>query len=254
MSDSTTRDWQNWGEIDPMYAVASMPDRHREGANPWTETDFYASGAAEWEEIRPHWSAYAGTLQGTVLEVGCGAGRMSRQLAGTFGKLIALDVSPDQLALARAAIADTPASGDFRLSTGPALAAADGETNAIFSTHVFQHLPPKLAGALLADCGRVLAPGGTTMLHVPIAGTNLAGTQLGDIRRRLAGMAPLRAAALRLGHRFGKTVPPMRFQVFDPAWVFERLESGGLRDAQLRTFEVGGMRLAFFTARKPLAS
>jgi predicted SAM-dependent methyltransferase len=123
--------------------------------------------------------------------------------------------------------------------------------DAVFSTHVFQHLPPKLVASLLVDCGRVLAPGGTLMLHIPIAGTNFAGTQIADVARRLKRAAPVRAAAMRVGHRLGKTVPPMAFRVFDPAWVFARLERGGLRDAELHAFEVGGMRQAYFFARKP---
>jgi len=249
----TNRDWQHWGRFDPLYAVASVPERHRAGADPWTEADFYANGAAEWAQARPNWERYAGTLGGTVLELGCGAGRMSRQLAGIFDGLVALDVSSDQLTLARAAVADAPASADFRLSTGDRLEAAEGEVDAVFSTHVLQHLPPRLVGALLADCGRVLAPGGTVMLHVPIAGTSHAGSHLGDIARRWRKLAPLRAWALRLGHRIGRTVPPMRFQLFDPAWVFARLEQGGLREAELHVFEVGGMRHSFFMARKPAA-
>jgi hypothetical protein len=46
-------------------------------------------------------------------------------------------------------------------------------------------------------------------------------------------------------------VPPMRFQVFDPAWVFERLEAGGLAQAELHVVPVGGQRHAFFMARRP---
>jgi SAM-dependent methyltransferase len=246
----TTRDWEQWGRFDPLYAVASLPGRHRAGENPWTESEFYATGAAEWAQIAPHWERYAGALGGTVVEIGCGAGRLSRQLGGAFDTVVGLDVSPEQLELARAAVEATPAAGDFRLSTGEKLPCADGEANAVFSTHVFQHLPRGLVGALLADCGRVLAPGGTVLLHVPIAGTNLAGSHLGDIARRWRKLAPLRAAFLRLGHRAGLTVPPMRFQLFDPQWVFDRLERGGLGDAELHVFEVGGMRQAFFAARK----
>jgi SAM-dependent methyltransferase len=247
----TTRDWQQWGRFDPFYAVASVPGRDRAGSNPWTEADFYAHGAAQWAEIRPHWGQYAAPLAGTVLEVGCGAGRMSRQLAGSFDAIVAVDVSPDQLELARAAVADVSDAGEFRLATGAALAAGDGEVDGVFSTHVLQHLQPKLVGALLADCGRVLRPGGTTMLHVPIAGTSNASSHLGDMARRWSGLAPVRAAALRVGHRLGRTVPPMRFQLFDPAWVFDRLAAGGLADAELHVFEVGGMRHSFFMARKP---
>ena len=248
---ATTRDWENWGRFDPLYGVAAVPGRERGGTNPWTEADFYATGAGEWELMAPHWIRYAGSLDGTVLEVGCGAGRLSRQLAATFPRLIALDVSSDQLELARAAVAETPVAAEFRLSTGPTLPCAAGEADAIFSTHVLQHLPPRLVESLLVDAGRVLAPGGTLMLHIPIAGTNFAGTQLGDIARRLKQAAPLRAAALRVGHRLGRTVPPMAFRVFDPAWVFARLERGGLEDVELHALHVGGMRQSYFFARKP---
>lgn len=248
---ATTRDWEHWGQFDPLYGVASVPGRERGGANPWTDADFYATGAREWEQMAPYWERYAGSLGGTIVEIGCGAGRLSRQLATAFEKVIGLDVSPDQLELARAAVADAPAAAEFRRSTEPTLPCAAGEADAIFSTHVFQHLPPKLVESLLVDAGRVLAPGGTLMAHIPIPGTNFAGTQLADIARRVKRAAPVRAAALRVGHRLGRTVPPMAFRVFDPAWVFARLERGGLRDTELHVFEVGAMRQAYFFARKP---
>jgi len=250
---ATTRDWEDWGRFDPLYGVASVPGRERGGTNPWTEADFYETGAAQWAQMAPTWTRYAGSLGGTVLEIGCGAGRLSRQLGAAFESLIGLDVSSDQLELARAAVAQTPATAEFRLSTGSKLPCSSGEVDAIFSTHVLQHLPPKLVESLLIDCGRVLAPGGTLMLHIPIAGTNFAGTQLGDIARRFKRAAPVRATALRVGHRLGRTVPPMAFRLFDPAWVFARLERGGLSDAELHAFDVGGMRQAYFLARKPAA-
>ena len=248
---ATTRDWENWGRYDPLYGVASVPCRERGGTNPWTEADFYATGAMEWQQMAPHWERYAGSLTGTVLEIGCGAGRLSRQLATTFPRLVGLDVSRDQLELARAAVAQTPVAAEFRVSPGSTMPCRTAEVDAIFSTHVFQHLPAKLVEALLVDCGRGLAPGGMLMLHIPIAGTNFAGTQLAEVLRRLKKAAPVRAAAMRLGHRLGQTVPPMAFRVFDPAWVFAQLERGGLRDAELHVFEVGAMRQAYFFARRP---
>ena len=251
---ASTRDWEHWGRFDPLYGVASVPGRERGGTNPWSDADFYATGAQQWEQMAPYWERYAGSLTGTVVEIGCGAGRLSRQLATVFSKVIGLDVSPDQLELARAAVAEGPAAAEFRRSTGPVLPCSPGEADAVFSTHVFQHLPPKLVEALLVDAGRVLAPGGTLMAHIPVPGTNFAGTQLADVARRIRKAAPVRAAALRVGHRIGRTVPPMAFRVFDPAWVFARLERGGLRDAELHVFEVGAMRQAYFFARQPPAT
>src|SRR5918997_6571366 len=125
---ATTRDWEHWGRFDPLYGVASVPGRERGGSNPWTEADFYGTGAGEWAQMEPYWTRYAGSLAGTVTEIGCGAGRLSRQLATTFSKVVGLDVSSDQLALARAAVADAAAAAEFRLATGSALPCAAGES------------------------------------------------------------------------------------------------------------------------------
>jgi ubiquinone/menaquinone biosynthesis C-methylase UbiE len=233
-----------------MYAVASEAGRAHSAGNPWTPEDFYAQGEAEWPPIEHHWKDYAGTLPASVIEVGCGAGRMTRVLAGHCERVVGVDVSPAQIELAKRAVEDRPAETELVVGEGAALPAPSGSVEGAFSTHVFQHLSAATCAALLAECGRVVAPGGTVMLHLPVPGANETGTMLAHRARKVAKLEPLRKAALRIGHRLGRTVPPMSFRVVDPAWVFERLERAGFEDVELRVFDVGGMRHSFFLGRR----
>ena len=44
---------------------------------------------------------------------------------------------------------------------------ADGEIDAVYHSHVLEHLEPEVARALLRECFRVLRPGGTLRIAVP---------------------------------------------------------------------------------------
>jgi SAM-dependent methyltransferase len=103
----------------------------------------------------------------TVVDVGCGAGRLSRAIAGRAGRVIGIDVSPEMLAKARELNADlehvTWVSGD-----GTSLAGIDdGIADAVVSHVVFQHIPdPEITLGYVRDMGRVLKPGGWAAFHV----------------------------------------------------------------------------------------
>src|ERR1017187_3472477 len=162
----TDRAWQQWGEVDPMYGVATIPGRSRSGRNPWNAGEFYAVGCADWLQFRESWDRY-GRHHGECLEIGCGAGRMTKSLCKDFKHVTAIDVSPGMIATAKGNI-DTD-SGDFLGTAGTAVPLDASTVNAAFSTHVFQHLPDRDAGAAyLKEIWRVLAPGSTLMIHAPL--------------------------------------------------------------------------------------
>src|SRR5262245_51633169 len=93
-------EWQAWGKWDPLYGVASLEGRNKLGNNPWTNDEFYSYGAQLWSEYRAHWEHY-GINSESCLEIGCGAGRMTKQLANYFEKVHAVDVSADMIEYAR---------------------------------------------------------------------------------------------------------------------------------------------------------
>lgn len=126
---------------------------------------FWAGGA----EIVERYEAELGfTIEGRrIVEIGCGVGRLTRVLSQRSAEVVALDVSPEMLARARA---HNPGltnvswqQGDGRTLAGVGDGAADG----VFSHVVFQHLPdPAITLAYVREMGRVLRPGGWAAFHV----------------------------------------------------------------------------------------
>jgi SAM-dependent methyltransferase len=103
----------------------------------------------------------------TVLEIGCGVGRLTRGLAARAGEVIALDVSAEMLARARSHNAGlrnvTWLQGD-----GSTLAGVDdASVDACVSHVVFQHIPdPAVTLHYVAEMGRVLRGGGWAAFQV----------------------------------------------------------------------------------------
>ena len=104
---------------------------------------------------------------GTVVEVGCGIGRITRALARRCERVVAVDVSAEMLDRARA---ENPGldnvewlHGDGESLAGVGDASADG----VFSHVVFQHIPdPAVTLGYVAEMGRVLRPGGWAAFQV----------------------------------------------------------------------------------------
>ncbi len=110
---------------------------------------------------------------GTCLEVGCGPGRMTAHLAERFDRVIAVDVSPAMLELARQSVG--AANAEFRLVSGSRLdGVEDGLADALVCYLVLQHLPSRgLIATYLSEFARVLSPRGRAFVQLPVLGPGL---------------------------------------------------------------------------------
>ncbi len=126
-----------------------------------------------WEDGRRDLEALLGELDlrvvpgETVIDVGCGLGRLTRVLAEDGATVIALDVSAEMLDRARALNPHldtvTWLHGDGTGLTGVADASAD----ALVSHVVFQHIPdPLVTLGYVREMGRVLRPGGWAAFQI----------------------------------------------------------------------------------------
>ena len=159
-------EWEQWGKMDPFYGVASFAGRERDGEHPWTEEEFYVLGA-DWHDFNAAWLRTTGYKAGSVLEIGSGAGRITRMLSATFAQVIATDVSPDILEFARERISAGNIS--WQVSNGDTIPAVDASVDAVFSCHVFQHFPNNANQlAVFREVHRVLKSGATFFVHLPI--------------------------------------------------------------------------------------
>jgi SAM-dependent methyltransferase len=159
-------EWKKWGKEDPFYAVVSWPGKQRGLAEAWTADDFFANGASDWQDFSVQWKQY-GLNRESCVEVGCGAGRMTKQLAADFDRVFAVDVSEEMIDLAKSKVAS--ANVAFSLIDGIHLPLPDGSVKGVFSTHVLQHLDSVEVGfQYFREFYRVLDMGGTLMIHLPI--------------------------------------------------------------------------------------
>jgi len=101
--------------------------------------------------------------EAVAFELGCGAGRVSRHLAGMVGKLIAADASPRQLAAARRA---KPANVTLRVAEDLRFGMNE-PFDLWYSWHALQHSPPPLIARALASAFVLLKPGGVAIFQLP---------------------------------------------------------------------------------------
>jgi ubiquinone/menaquinone biosynthesis C-methylase UbiE len=159
-------EWRQWGRDDPLWAVAAWANKQKDGASPWAEDEFYALGESDWQDFLGHWRQY-GINTHSCLEIGCGAGRITRQLARSFDYVYAVDVSEQMISRARRAVEST--NVEFSVIDGLHLPQSDCSVNVIFSTHVLQHLDSVDVGlSYFREFFRVLDVNGTIMVHLPI--------------------------------------------------------------------------------------
>ena len=103
----------------------------------------------------------------TVVDIGCGVGRLTRALAGRARKVYGLDVSREMLTRAREASPDLD-NVEWLHGDGTTLSVLpDASVDGCVSHVVFQHLPePQMTLGYVREMGRVLRPGGWTAFQV----------------------------------------------------------------------------------------
>ncbi len=150
------QDWDERARKDAFHYIASW-------RKDWSPESFFQSGEEDYQRLvapvfdRFHWNPEGKSM----LELGCGAGRMTRSFSQRFSQVYAFDISAEMLRHAR--VLDPEAANvNWTLGNGTDLAGLAGETvDFAFSYIVLQHLPePAFALRYIREMLRVLKPGG----------------------------------------------------------------------------------------------
>jgi len=151
------RDWDRRAKENARHYVAT-------GKTEWTDDEFFQSGeqSAAGDILNDMENVCQGKdpKQMRVLEIGCGAGRVTRALGRIFGEVHAVDVSGEMVAQARAAVADMPhvhvyQNNGFDLAVIPPL-----EFDFAYSFIVFQHVPNReIIENYVREVARLSRPG-----------------------------------------------------------------------------------------------
>jgi 2-polyprenyl-3-methyl-5-hydroxy-6-metoxy-1,4-benzoquinol methylase len=143
------------------------------------------------------------TRCGSVLEVGCGHGALTRHLAARAESVLALDLSPEMVRVARARSAAWP-NVEYRVADVAAAALPDAGFDVVLSAATLHHLPLEPTVRRLAEAVR---PGGWLAVQDLVARPGLRGLPLNAaawLLQRLRGGGSRDVAALYAAHGAGE--------------------------------------------------
>ena len=130
----------------------------------WTDDAFFASG--EQQVAEDILTDMQNICQGKdpremrVVEIGCGAGRITRALAKLFGEVHAVDISSEMVAAARRALADLPNAHVYQNNGCDLTVIPAREFDFAYSAIVFQHIPSReIIETYVHEVHRLLRPG-----------------------------------------------------------------------------------------------
>jgi SAM-dependent methyltransferase len=162
------RDWDRRARENARHFVVT-------GRSQWSDEEFYESGQLVMREDilvdLENICQGRDPRQMRVLEIGCGAGRVTRAFAGFFGEVWAVDISPEMVRQARQAVVGFSGTrvlqnngkdlGVLRPSWWERrLGLTDPQFDFAFSSMVFQHIPSRsIIESYVRDVHALLKPG-----------------------------------------------------------------------------------------------
>lgn len=238
----SNQEWIFWGKHNPMFAVATLPGKQVGGKAPWTVEELLEMGRMYFADVYQQWRQY-GVGSEHCVEIGCGSGRITRQLCSNFHRVSGIDVSPEQLQTARQLLGESVENATLILVAEPALPFPDFSCDAVFSCEVFQHFDDdRPLRAYLQEAYRILISGGTICFQLPVRGLHSA-TLLSSTARNVL---------LRILRQLGRR-RMMVYRQYKAESVFEMLMQTGFEDIEMRVFHASQQQgfHAYFLSRKP---
>lgn len=193
---------------------------------------FFAQGALETDRLL----AFCGVTvrpADTVVEIGCGVGRMTHRLAELAGQVIALDISPEMVHRAARNLVDRPTAHCVIVDGDGTLPLATGSCDVVFSYITLQHVPSVTAQLrYLREALRVLRAGGAVAIQVRAAGWDaLTYAWVGHLAHRVQGrptIDPAWRGATPDPHAIAAVSRALQIRRYDRrhAWVVGRRPEG----------------------------
>lgn len=162
--DKMRRDWDARAKENARHYVATARTE-------WSDEEYFESGRQNvYNEIL---TDMGNVCQGqdpksmTVLEIGCGSGRMTRALSENFGQVYAVDVSGEMIQRAKDALKDRPNTHLFQNNGQDLSVLGDVQLDFAFTYIVFQHIPSRdVIRNYVREVARLLKPGGLFKFQV----------------------------------------------------------------------------------------
>ncbi len=165
---STDLAWEEWGRRDPYFGVITNPKFRRANLDDQALTEFFESGRRHVDYVMKMIHTYIdpGFCPTSVVDFGCGAGRLVVPFAQVAQQVVGLDVSGSMLDEATRNCTARGLGNVRLLLSDDELSGLTGEYDLVHSFIVFQHIPPERGRVILRRLLDFIAPGGVGAIHV----------------------------------------------------------------------------------------
>lgn len=159
------RNWDEFGKIDPLWAILTTPDRK---GGKWDPAEFFASGRPEIAQLMHRAQALGLPARREIaLDFGCGVGRLTQALCEWFERCCGVDIAPSMIELARGYNAHG-ARCEYLLNAHDDLRVfCDDSFDLVYSSIVLQHMELHYSTSYIREFVRVLRPGGLVVFQIP---------------------------------------------------------------------------------------
>lgn len=162
------RAWEDWGEVDPLFAILTEP-KYRHGGGDVNE--FLRGGEGAVRDLLDQTDRLEiGSGRDSALDFGCGVGRLTGGLANHFGRAVGVDVAPSMLETARRLHADRDNIAFVLNQANDLHLLPDASFDFVLCLLVLQHLDSTASiQSFLREFVRVLKPGGAIVVQLPLS-------------------------------------------------------------------------------------
>src|SRR5260370_15976660 len=155
--DKMRREWDQRAKENARYYVATAQST-------WSDEEYFESGRQNvYHEILTDMGNVCrgqDPKEMSVLEIGCGSGRITRALSDVFGEVYAVDISGEMVRQAKEALRDRPNAHVFQNNGADLRVLGDIQVDFAFSYIVFQHIPSReVIHSYVQEVFRLLRPG-----------------------------------------------------------------------------------------------
>ena len=159
--------WEELARLDPCWAILSDPTKQFGG---WDLGEFFHMGNQEVSRLIESVERIGYSGRDTVLDFGCGMGRLTRALSKYFNRCVGVDISGEMIRKARELNGDI-ANCQFKVNASAELEQfEDDQFDLIYTSIVLQHVPTKAAILrYVAELVRTLKPEGLLVMQIPSA-------------------------------------------------------------------------------------
>jgi len=173
---STDQSWEEWGEREPYFGVITDPRFRRAALTAEAKKFFFESGDLHVKYVVGMIKQYLDpSFQlNSVLDFGCGVGRILVPFASISTEVVGIDVSSSMLLEARKNCDEHGYSNVRLLISTEKPTLLGGPFDLVHSYIVFQHIPPYRGLELLKQLVTHIRPGGVGAFHISYAKTHFS--------------------------------------------------------------------------------